>query len=266
MISTKKNKLASLRDPNTLKSGHVKKLSSGKVYVVKRNSEGVARYVKARPDDVKCSKTLKKNVSEMLNEVKKNKNKQSYSQALAIAYSKTQKKYPKCQLVQKTNNKTKKLFKHIQNGGDINKKLRKLQRKIIKLLIEKNYIRKQDNTCNVVNGNNIKSLYNNFKDAPENIRNIKYKKKAYKLHELLNTITNLINNCKTGTSLTINQVEYPFKITKPMHNMHNMNNITIVCTSNMNYQQQPQDKVDAMQYEYMQKLYKFIDKYFTPLN
>lgn len=212
MVSTKKNKLASLRDPNTLKSGHVKKLSSGTAYVVKRNSEGVARYVKARPDDVKCSKTLKKNVSEMLNEVKKNKNKQSYSQALAIAYSKTQKKYPKCQLVQKTNNKTKKLTKskHIQNGGDINSKHLKLQRKIIKLLIKRNYIRKQPPPqqtlfvrCQPVKGDSIKSLYDNFKVAPDVIRNIKYKTNAYTLTELLNIINQLIANCvpKHTTSL-----------------------------------------------------------------
>lgn len=224
MVSTKKNKLASLKDPNTLKSGHVKKLSSGTAYVVKRNKEGVARYIKAQPDDVKCSKTLKKNVSEMLNEVKKNKNKQSYSQALAIAYSKTQKKYPKCQLVQKTNNKTnktKKLIKskYIQNGG---KRRVKLQRKIIKLLIKRNYIRTQDGKCNVINGDNIRKLYKdlNSNDTPtptttttptttsalQNIKpiikNIKYKKQEGKMapDDFIKLINNLINNCQFALS------------------------------------------------------------------
>ena len=246
MVSTKKNKLASLRDPNTLKSGHVKKLSSGKAYVVKRNKEGVARYVKATPSDVKCSKTLKKNVSEMLNEVKSNKNIKSYSQALAIAYSKTQKKYPKCKLVQKNNNKTNKTkkltnTKYIQNGG---KKRVKLQRKIIKLLIEKNYIRKQtgSNSCQPVKGNNIKSLYDDFKSARDEIKKIKYKNKNGKqtVNDFIKLINDLIHTCHSSINVKDEYFNEYFKFRNKQFSL--IKNII----------------PDGKQYEYMYKLSKFI--------
>lgn len=108
------NKSSRLRDPNTLKSGHVSKVSRNKYVVVKRDKKGKARYVKAKPKDVKCSKTLKKNVKEMINDVKTKKIK-TYKQALAIAYNKTQKKFPKCELINKT--KKKKLGLKKQKAG-----------------------------------------------------------------------------------------------------------------------------------------------------
>ena len=71
------DKITELRDPDTLKSGHVAKLSKGRKVVVKRNKSGKARYVKANPTDIKCSKSLKRNVKQMLNEAKTKKNKRN---------------------------------------------------------------------------------------------------------------------------------------------------------------------------------------------
>ena len=86
-----------------LKSGHITKLSGNKYVVVKRDSKGKAKYTKATQKAIKCDKDLKKNIYNMIKEVKSKKNKKikSYKQGIAIAYSKTSKKYPKCDLIKK---------------------------------------------------------------------------------------------------------------------------------------------------------------------
>jgi hypothetical protein len=134
-MSNNKSKSNKLRDPNTLKSGHVARLSTKKYVVVKRNKSGKARYVKARPNDIKCSKTLKRNVKEMINDVKSKKIK-TYKQALAIAYNKTQKKFPKCELIKQT--KKRKLgFKNQKAGGLFFHSTQDYIVKIIKKLLKK---------------------------------------------------------------------------------------------------------------------------------
>ena len=222
------NKIKELRDPNTLKSGHVTKLSKGRKVVVKRDKNGKAKYVKALPIDIKCSKSLKKNVKQMLDEAKTKKNKKikSYSQALAIAYSKTKKQYPRCDLVQQTNktkhinnSKTKKILKtkktkQVQNGGG--KRVR-LQKKIVKMLISKGYILKQDEPyiCSQIKGDAIKKLYNNKKDIPENIKKIRNKSEKFNLVDLLSYINSLIYKCslrKIKSSYPINnKFKYKFR-------------------------------------------------------
>jgi len=133
------NKLSNLKDPNLLKSGHIKKLKGNKYVVVKRNSKGEARYITASKSSIKCDKTLKKNVSEMIEKVKSksklNKYVKSYPQALAIAYTKTAKKYPKCDLL-----KTKKTKK--QEGGffSLFTSIKKYQKQIFDILNNKKFI------------------------------------------------------------------------------------------------------------------------------
>ena len=227
------NKISELRDPNTLKTGHVSKLSKGRNVVVKRDKYGKAKYVKASPKDVKCSRTLKKNVKQMLDEAKTKKNKRvkSYSQALAIAYSKTKKQYPKCGLVQQsmnktTKSKTKKLLKNkkrklLQNGGG--KRVR-LQKKIVKLLIKKGYILKQEqpNICSPIIGDAIKKLYNkknNIKGFSKEIRN---KSKKYTLTDLLSNINSLIKQCsnnKTSYPENINEYDSGFRYSNSSKNI-----------------------------------------------
>lgn len=100
-----------LKDPNILKPGHISKLSGNKYVVVKKDKFGKHKYTKASKKDVRCDKYLKGNIYDMIKEVKskkKNKRVKSYPQALAIAYSKTKIKYPKCSLVLREK-KTKKL-------------------------------------------------------------------------------------------------------------------------------------------------------------
>ena len=91
-----------LKDPNMLKPGHISKLSGNKYVVVKKDKLGNHKYTKASKKDIRCDKDLKKNIYNMIKEVKskkKNKRIKSYSQALAIAYSKTGIKHPKCSLI-----------------------------------------------------------------------------------------------------------------------------------------------------------------------
>lgn len=213
-----------LRNPDTLKSGHIAKMSKGRLVVVKRNKSGKASYRKASKTDIKCSKTLKRNVKQMLNEVKSKKNKRvkTYPQALAIAYSKTQKSYPRCELVKRTKSKSKpnskrtskrtnkrkmmggkRLTHKVQTGAG--KKRVKLQRNILKLLIKKGYILKQDGTCSTVKSGKIKSLYN--KDITDNtIKKIRNKDKGGKMNftDFLNKMNVMIVKCASSSNIKKN--------------------------------------------------------------
>lgn len=95
-----------LRNPETLKTGHISKLSGNRYVVVKKDKNKKSKYVTANKNDIMCDKDLKKNIYTMIKEVKskkKNKRIKTYPQALAIAYTKTAIKHPKCGLVLKDN-------------------------------------------------------------------------------------------------------------------------------------------------------------------
>lgn len=183
------NKISELRDPNTLKTGHIATLSKGRKLVVKRDKNNVAKYVKASKNDIKCSNSLKRNIKNMIEETKTKKNRiKNYNQALAIAYNKTKKQFPNCKLL--NNNKTK---KNMYGGSNINKKIAKLQRKILKILIKKEYI-KQQPTCKSIT--KIKHLYIDKSKMDTHIRNIRNKKSNISFPEYFRIINSLLQFCK----------------------------------------------------------------------
>lgn len=258
------DKISELRDPNTLKSGHIAELSKGRKVVVKRNKYGNAKYVKASTKDIKCSRSLKKNVIQMLNEVKTKKNKRvkSYSQALAIAYSKTKKKFPNCSLILKstktkpkthtkpktTNKTTNNISKLKQNGGG---KRVKLQRKILKLLIKKQYILKQSNTskCTIINGNSIKQIYDSKQNIPINIKKIRNKSDKLDLNTLLQYINKLIQNC--NKDLHNAKLSYPENSSESRFGFRYSNTYANIIILNNN--DLPTKELDKIKY-----LYKFV--------
>lgn len=151
-----------LRDPNILKSGHITKLSGNKYVVVKKGKQGTHVYVKANKEDIKCDKDLKRNIYDMIKEVKskkKNKRIKTYPQAFAVAYSKTATKHPKCKLVFREQ-KTKKRYNSNQKGGvfgitlknkfnnPFKKNNKKIQKKILDKLIRKGII--NDFDCKII--------------------------------------------------------------------------------------------------------------------
>lgn len=190
-----------LRNPDTLKSGHITKMSNGRMVVVKRNKYGKAKYKNASKSEINCSKTLKKNINYMLNEVKTKKSRiKTYPQALAIAYSKTQKAFPKCELVKKTKTKLKtnkntsnNVTNNIQQGSG--RKRVKIQRDIIKTLMKKGYIQKIKNTiCKPVK--KIKHLYKEteYSEYQADLKNISKSRYSNGIKMDLNTFLKLIND------------------------------------------------------------------------
>jgi hypothetical protein len=209
-------KIKDLRNPNTLKTGHIAKLSGNKYVIVIRDKKGNARYIPASKKDIKCDKTLKKNVKEMIDEVKSKKNK-NYKQALAIAYSKTLKKYPRCKLL--SQNKTKKQ----KAGGLFNffkSTPKKLKKKILNQLIKKRFIKKDKNIKADIkdllnNDTNFesfikfinKSLQNTTIDTETNIDNDDFVLKVYamqntgdKFYQLIDKTNNNTENNNNGTN------------------------------------------------------------------
>ncbi len=93
-----------LRDPTLLRAGYISKKVNGIRYVVKVKKDGKHYWAKAAKADIACSRYLSKKVRKMLKEYKKKTGSkiQSREQAIAVAYSMTANKYPKCGVVNRT--------------------------------------------------------------------------------------------------------------------------------------------------------------------
>ena len=97
---------ANLKPASMLRVGHVSKKVHGKQYVVKsksgkKSASATTHYwATAKPDDVKCSKYLSSKIKKLTHESKSKKASRikTHDQAIAVAYSMTKKKYPKCEL------------------------------------------------------------------------------------------------------------------------------------------------------------------------
>lgn len=87
-----------LRDPSTLRIGSISKKVNDVRYVVKAKKDGKHYWAKATKPDIQCARYLSKKVKKLLREFYKKKTSrlQSKEQALAVAYSMTAEKFPKC--------------------------------------------------------------------------------------------------------------------------------------------------------------------------
>lgn len=93
---------STLKPAAMLRLGHVSKRKSkgAKPYVVK-SKRGKHVWAPASQDDVKCAKYLSSKIKKLTHEAKHKKSKRikKQEQAIAVAYSMTRKKYPKCGLL-----------------------------------------------------------------------------------------------------------------------------------------------------------------------
>lgn len=216
MLKISKRTIKKLKDPNLLKTGHIKKINKKTYLVVKRNKKGKARYVLANNIDINCDKELKNNIKIMIDK-KKKKEIKTYPQAIAIAYSKTSKKYPKCGLIIK-NDKTKKQKGGIfgLNANKVDNKIKQYQKNIIKLLITKGYI--NDYCCNKIKGsnkiiqlNNSKSKFNILYEQYINDFLNKLQNKnlsGFSINNYLKYINLFIERCKINRNVKYNDENY----------------------------------------------------------
>jgi len=90
----------SLKGPSksarSLKVGSVK-MKNYKYFMVKKTSKG-KQWVKADKTQTKCHNYLKDKIGENMKEFEKKKRYSSRSQAIAVSYSQTKKKFKKCNL------------------------------------------------------------------------------------------------------------------------------------------------------------------------
>jgi hypothetical protein len=101
-----KNKSTGLRPAKSVRPGHVAKAKTGVSYVAKGRTSGSRHWVRASNADVKCDRYLKRTIRKLTHEAKHKQSKRvrTIPQAIAVSYSKTQKKYPKCELVKRQSN------------------------------------------------------------------------------------------------------------------------------------------------------------------
>jgi hypothetical protein len=93
----KKSIYGYLRNPKTLKVGHIAKTRQGKYLKVSKKH----KYVTASKGEVACDRYFKRKIKRNIIEMKSKKRSfiKSPMQAVAIAYSQTRKKYPRCKKV-----------------------------------------------------------------------------------------------------------------------------------------------------------------------
>lgn len=92
--------------PNKLKVGTIRKGRDEKNWKVNTYKsgpkKGTKKWVRASITDVRCSNYLSKSIKENIGKYKNNNSGyKSVNQAIAIAYSMTKKKFPKCKLLDK---------------------------------------------------------------------------------------------------------------------------------------------------------------------
>ena len=98
-----KNKVTGLKPARVVRPGHVARAKSGVSYVAKGRTPGSRHWVRASKEDVKCDRYLKRTIRKLTHEAKHKQSKRvrTLPQAIAVSYSKTQKKYPNCELVKR---------------------------------------------------------------------------------------------------------------------------------------------------------------------
>lgn len=98
-----KSQVTGLRPAKSVRPGHVARAKSGVSYVAKGRTPGSRHWVRASNSDVKCDRYLKRTIRKLTHEAKHKQSKRvrTIPQAIAVSYSKTQKKYPKCELVKR---------------------------------------------------------------------------------------------------------------------------------------------------------------------
>lgn len=84
------------QNPKSLKVGSIK-MKNYKYFMVKKTSNG-KKWVKADKTQTKCHNYLKQKIGENMKEFEKKKRYSSRSQAIAVSYSQTKKKFNKCNL------------------------------------------------------------------------------------------------------------------------------------------------------------------------
>jgi hypothetical protein len=101
-----KSKITGLRPAKSVRPGHVAKAKSGVSYVAKGRTPESRHWVRASNIDVKCDRYLKRTIRKLTHEAKHKQSKRirTIPQAIAVSYSKTHKKYPKCELVKRQSN------------------------------------------------------------------------------------------------------------------------------------------------------------------
>lgn len=104
-----KNRVTGLKPARTVRPGHVARAKSGVSYVAKGSTPGSRHWVRAAKEDVKCDRYLKRTIRKLTHEAKHKQSKRirTLPQAIAVSYSKTHKKYPKCELVKRQSAKSK---------------------------------------------------------------------------------------------------------------------------------------------------------------
>lgn len=92
-----------LRSAKSVRPGHIGKSKTGVAYVAKGKSVGTRHWARASKEDVKCDRYLKRTIRKLTHEAKHGLSKRirTLPQAVAVSYSKTQKKYPHCDLVKR---------------------------------------------------------------------------------------------------------------------------------------------------------------------
>jgi hypothetical protein len=102
-------RVTGLKPARSVRPGHVARAKTGVSYVAKGRTPGSRHWVRASNEDVKCDRYLKRTIRKLTHEAKHKESKRirTIPQAIAVSYSKTQKKYPKCELVKRQSAKSK---------------------------------------------------------------------------------------------------------------------------------------------------------------
>lgn len=90
-----------LKDPTTLRIGHVTQEFNGSRYIVKKQY-GLKYYTVANNEEIACNTLLKENMGKYISIYKKTKGKhpfKTYNSAVSFALKQTRLKYPKCLMV-----------------------------------------------------------------------------------------------------------------------------------------------------------------------
>lgn len=104
-------RVTGLKPAHSVRPGHVARAKSGVSYVAKGRTPSTRHWVRASNEDVKCDRYLKRTIRKLTHEAKHKQSKRvrTIPQAIAVSYSKTQKKYPKCELVKRQSAKSKRV-------------------------------------------------------------------------------------------------------------------------------------------------------------
>jgi hypothetical protein len=102
------NTPSGLKPAKSLRAGHIGNSANGNKYVVKGTTQRTKHWERAKPADIKCASYLKRSIKKLTHEARHGLSKRirTIPQAVAVSYSKTQARYPKCQLLNRQKPKT----------------------------------------------------------------------------------------------------------------------------------------------------------------